>query len=657
MASRVPDEFESGIGDVTEVMSNQGVPDLSWLNVDEEDYRALEALPRQNLDMIPELQSALSWDGKDPRVPEINPMRPHTMVNRNPLDRPGATLRSNSSVTNRLAAYVVAGLPDQVIAARLRSEFSPEQLSASHAEAAEILAEKGLLGNVYVDAKYFPRCAQEGPHRDFVAKTAKRALFVLAKEACGGCVCNKSGSCSSFKKRLTTEVPYDRKTAASYLPQLASENRLVPGAVQAVVASGSTPDTIRMVLRNAFLRPVASSPPEAPQTIQHRSIPKARPVTEADVVAFRDRQAAEESDPMPGPMARVVSKRMMQGRYDVSSIVASSDAEVRGLAQEHGLLGHTYLDGDALGGVRETLKFLQAGIKSGSQAPDFVLLRTLTAADRAAPEYASVLEHAIVVRKRPALTVENFGRALGRAVAAGRITPEQAAMASQRVASSPFSDWAPAIAHVNLTEAPAQLRHVDYQTAPKVALHHGATGGESVAAPMDSEEVRRTISHLMNTGLQGRKLQSAVLRRYARSDLAQVPSVGARLAKDDGVQGQYFIDPTAYRDYGRGCQTASDNFRKLNSVPNVLASSGCTGCRLQTHPGWCSKLAKTLIRQVPEEVRTKAAERRRLPVVQASAPVRNPVAEFELTSELPVEVAAPRVAKGEISLSGQSVTD
>jgi hypothetical protein len=651
--ARIPDEFESGIGDVDSVLHSQGVSDLSWLNVDVESYREQEALPRQNLDCIPELQSALSWDGKDPRVPEINPMRPHTMVNRNPLDRPEATLRSNSSVTNRLAAYVVAGLPDQVIASRLRSEFSPEQLSASHAEAAEILAEKGLLGNVYVDAKHFPRCAQEGPHRDFVAKTAKRALFVLAKEACGGCVCNKSGSCSSFKKRLTTEVPYDRKTAAAYLPQLASENRLVPGAVQSIVAAGSTPETIRGVLREAFLRPVATTPLEAPQTIQQRAVPKPKPVTEADVAAFRDRQAADESDPMPGSMTRVVAKRMMQGRYDISSIIASSDAEVRVLSRDHGLLGHTFVDGDALGGLRETLSF----VKKMASAPDFVILRALAPSDRSTPEYASLIEDTVVVRRRPALTVENFSRALGRAVAAGRITSEQAASAAQRVVATPFSDWAPAIAHVNLTEAPAQLRHVDYQTAPKVALHHGTTTGEVAAAHMDPEEVRKTISHLMNTGLQGRKLQSAVLRRYARSDLAQVPSVGAQLAKDDGVQGSYFIDPTAYRDYGRGCQTASDNFRKLNSVPNVLASSGCTGCRLQTHPGWCSKLAKTLIRQVPEEVRLEVAERRRLPVVQASVPARNPVAEFELTSDLPVEIAAPRVAKGEISLSGQSVTD
>ncbi len=653
MASRVPDEFESGIGDVTEIMSNQGISDLSRLNVDEEDYRALEALPKQNLDCIPELQSALSWDGKDPRVPEISPLRPHTMVNRNPLDRPEATLRSNSSVTNRLAAYVLAGMPDKLIAQRMRLEFSPEQLSASHAEAAEILAEKGLLGNVYVDAKHFPRCAQDGPHREFVAKSAKRALFVLAKEACGGCVCNKAGSCSSFKKRLTAEVPYDRKTAAAYLPQLAFENRLVPGSVQAVVAAGSTPDAIRGVLRDAFLRPVASVPLESPQTIQHRAVSKPKPVTEADVAAFRDRQASAGSDPMPGSVARVVAKRMMQGRYDVSSIVASSDAEVRLLSRDHGLLGHTFIDGDCLGGVRETLAF----VKKMASPPDFVLMRGLTAADRSTPEYAALIEETVVVPRRPAITSANFTLALNRAVAAGRVTADQASAAAARVAAAPFSDWGPAVAHVNLPEAPAQLRRADYQPAALVALHHGSTAASAEPAVMDPDEVRRTISHLMNTGLEGRKLRSAVLRRYARSDLAQVPSVGQSLVKDDGVQGSFFIDPTAYRDYGRGCQTASDHFRKLNSVPNVLASSGCTGCRLQTHPGWCSKLAKTLIRQVPESVRLEARERRHLPVVQASVPVRNPVAEFELTAELPVEIAAPRAAKGEISLSGQSVTD
>jgi len=655
MASRVPDEFESGIGDITEVMSSQGISDLSWLDVNEEDYRALEALPKQNLDMIPELQSALSWDGKDPRVPEISPMRPHTIVNRNPLDRPEATLRSNSSVTNRLAAYVMAGLPDPVIALRMRSEFSPEQLSASHAEASEVLSEKGLLGNVYVDARHFPRCAQEGPHRDFVAKSAKRALFVLAKEACGGCVCNKSGSCSSFKKRLTSEIPYGQKLAAHYLPTLRSENRVTDEEARRV-ATGSAP-VVAEVLKAAFLRPVASTPIEVPQTIQRRPVPRPRVVSDAEVAAFRDRQAADVSDPMPGGMVLVAARRVMQGKYDVLSLSASSDAGVRALAAEHGLLGHTWLDGDALGGVRETLKHVQAGVKLGSGAPDYVLLRSLSASDRSTPEYASLIQETVVVRSRPPLTVENFSRALGRAVASGRITKEQASYAAGRAAASPFSDWAPAIAHVNLASSPAEARRADYQTAPTMSIHHGSTDGERPAAVMDPEEVRRSISHLMNTGLQGRKLQAAILRRYSRADLAQVPAVGRQLTKDDGVQGSYFIDPTAYRDYGRGCQTASDSFRRLNSVPNVLASSCCTGCRMQTHPGWCSKLAKTLIRQVPDEVRAEVAERRRLPVVQASAPVRNPVAEFGLSSDLPVEAPIRRTSRPDMSLSGQSVTE
>ena len=44
---------------------NQGVSDLSWLAVDEADYRAAEVLPKQNLDIIPEFQKALISDTKE----------------------------------------------------------------------------------------------------------------------------------------------------------------------------------------------------------------------------------------------------------------------------------------------------------------------------------------------------------------------------------------------------------------------------------------------------------------------------------------------------------------------------------------------------------------------------------------------------------------
>ncbi len=652
MGSRISDEFESGIGDISAVTGRTaGLADLSWLDVNEEDYRALEALPKQNLDTIPELQSALSWDGKDSRVPSVNPLRPHTVVNQNPLDTPEATLRSNSSIPNRLAAYVMAGIPDAEIARRMRLEFSPEQLSASHAEASKVLDEKGLLANVYVDASHFPRCAQEGPHREFVAKTSKRALFVLSKQACGGCVCNKSGSCSAFKKRLVSEVPYEQKLAAHYLPVLKSENRVTPSEVRTAAVGND----VKAVLRAAFLRPVATAPVDQAQRIIHQDVPRAPVVTEADVRSFWDRRMASlEAEAMPGPMYLLAAKKLMQGHADVASLRASSDSEVRSLAKEHGIIGHTYLDGDALGGVRPTWSFL----RERGLSPDFVLFRSLSASDASLPELAEISKVSSVVRKRPELSVEHAGSALERAVRSGRVSAAQAANAVANLPSVPPSRIASVVAEVNLARQAPAARPADYQTAQSgVAIHYGSTTGERSHEPVHPESVRRSVSHLMNTGLSGRRLQAAVLGKFSRSQLSQVPQVGHVLAADDGVQGAYFIDPTAYSDYGMGCRTGSEHFRRHNTVPNLMASSGCTGCSCQTHPGWCSKYAKTLIRQVPESVRAEAAERRRLPVVQASAPVSDPVAEYELDAEMTVEVAAPRKPSLDIQLSSPSVSD
>ena len=50
------DGFNSGLGDIDHILCNQGVSDLSWLAIDEEDYRAHETLPKQNLDIIPAVQ-------------------------------------------------------------------------------------------------------------------------------------------------------------------------------------------------------------------------------------------------------------------------------------------------------------------------------------------------------------------------------------------------------------------------------------------------------------------------------------------------------------------------------------------------------------------------------------------------------------------------
>ncbi|MFA5202929.1 MAG: hypothetical protein WC708_00750 [Lentisphaeria bacterium] len=649
--AKTPDDVNSGLGDISSILHNQGVSDLSWLNVDPEEYRKFEALPKQNLDIIPELQTALAWDGKDERVQSINPIRPHTTVNTNPLDTPEATLRSKSSVRDRLAEYVMEGKSEKEIAKNLLLQFSPEQLRSASTEASQVLGERGLLGNIYVDASHFPRCAQEGPHRDFVAKHAKRALYVLAKNSCPGCVCNQGGRCASFQKRVVREIPYAEALAAHYATQLSKERRLTEEDVKVLTSSNRTASDIKEHLRVAFLRPIAAVHPDGVQTIHYQKQVAAPIITDEDRRQFEMRQAAKASiERLPNPMYVVAARRMMKGHADRMSLSASSDVEIRNLAREHGILGHTYLDGDILGGIKETLDHI-ATMKS---PPDFVVLRDLASLS-GSHQLIELSKLSTIVPNRPVLTREHLASACERAVNEERMTGEQVTNILRNSSSTPDENIPSIISQVNLYTPPAEVREIEVNPAILATAHNGESHAETRAI-MNPEEVRRTISSMMNSGLRGKKLQAAVLSRYSRSDLAQVPEVGSQLAAEDGIQGSYFIDPTAYSDYGRGCNIGSDLLRK-KEVPNVFVGSSCTGCRLQTHPGWCSKYAKSLIRQIPDSVRVEAAERRRLPVAQELPPVEDPVRKYGLASELTLEPAPAPRKMVEINISSSKVTD
>lgn len=650
MSKRLPDLHSSGIGNLDDILHNQSVSDLSWLSVNEDDYRASEALPKQNLDIIPELQNALRHDG-DERVPSLIPLRPHTIVNENPLDKPGAGLRTSADlIRNRVAKYLMAGVKTKEIANKLRSEFSTEDMVAASESVRPVLDEAGLLGNVYVDSLHFPRCAQEGADRKFVATAAKRALFVLAKDECAGCVHNRDGACASFKKRIVDEVPYTTRTLAHYAVSLSSEKRLESFRVSSSMTDGDR----RQILKSSFLRTPVESRGEPVQTIQHHPKPAPVRVTASDVNSFWERRlAVSGSEEMPGPLYLKGAKQIMLGTADFPTLSSSSNPEVRKLAREYGILGHTYLDMDAMGGCRPTLDL----VRSRNLSPDFVLRRAsscpmcMGTSDGACAELASVSP---IVASRPEPSRTAFVSAMRRALRHGRLSDVQVASATEKAPES--SNWATLTAQANLfqPEAPTETRVYD---GPRESFHHGSPGGELEIATMDPEEVRRSISHMMNTGLAGRQLQAAVLSRYSRQDLAQVPEVGLQLGKEDGVQGAYFIDPTAYADYGRGCTVGAQQFRK-RGAPYVLAGSSCTGCSLQTAPGWCSKYSKSLIRNVPTEVRTATRERRALQMLKPPPlVVENPVEAFQLSSELEVDLNGSKSKPVEITIAGPGVTE
>ncbi len=659
MAKTLPDLYADGIGDLTKLMHNQGVSDLSWLAVEPEDYHAAEALPKQNLDIIPEFQKALISDTKDGAldVPRLIPMKPHTIVNRNPLSndyRQTAPTDQTAPIRNRVAKMVMMGLPNNEIAKRISLEFAPTDIRLAASAIKEVIAERGLLGNVYVNADHFPRACHDPKERQFARIAGKNAVFVLGGcDNSNGCDCRQSGICKTFGgKRVVAEVPYDLKVVGHYAAKLANEGRLTSR-----IPVGSNTD-YKEVLRVAFNRtPVERG--EAVKTIQTRLPAPAVKVSQEQVDDFWHRKFSAPTEAPPSPAYLKFARRMMAGSNDVGPMAASGVPELVSLAKEYGILGHSYLDMDALGGCKQTLEFILAREVKAPMSLDFVIRRSASCqhcrgtSDGAC---AKICEFAKIVSSKPETDRESFLFALQRAVLQRRLTPEQVQVAASRSAS--IKSWPTVVAHINLhtPAAPPQEEAKEYSGYHAVAKHMEPARDEVSRPQMDAEEVRRSISHMMNTGLSGKNLQAAILKRYTKDDLQQVPEVGRRAAKDDGVQGIFFIDPTAYRDYGKGCNDGAKAFRK-QGAPHVLAASGCTGCILQTHPGWCSKYAKSLIRTIPTQVRQAAAQARRtLPVIQ-TAPIDNSVEQFGLASELAVEPAIVRKPKPEISIAAGRVDE
>ena len=179
--------------------------------------------------------------------------------------------------------------------------------------------------------------------------------------------------------------------------------------------------------------------------------------------------------------------------------------------------------------------------------------------------------------------------------------------------------------------------------------YHGGT----VVTEHDSESVRLDIARMMNSGLSGRDLKKAILSRYSVASLKPLRSIIEQAAIDDGVQGKYFVDPSVYPDYGKGCRNGCQASSKRATY--ILAGSSCTGCTLQTHPGYCSKFGKKMIRSIPDEVRTAAAERMAARVSN-DAPINDPSVEFGLEApEIEIEPSGPRAEPVEISITGPEI--
>lgn len=113
----------------------------------------------------------------------------------------------------------------------------------------------------------------------------------------------------------------------------------------------------------------------------------------------------------------------------------------------------------------------------------------------------------------------------------------------------------------------------------------------------------------MNEGLYGSDLLTVLKSRFEARDLTAATTDLKPVIAEQGLQGVYFVDPTVYDDYGKGCERAA-SLHRSRGVPYAKFGEKCSSCVLQTRPGYCSKLNKPLVAEPPYS--DKAAQQREI---------------------------------------------
>jgi hypothetical protein len=355
------------LGDIGGILNETHVSDLDWLDVDEEEYRASEKLPKQNLDAVPELVE--QWG----RLSEEDQYRLHP-ENRTP-ENPNTSFWSERSTPGELSSedaaaivekfakrHVQAGVAGKDLISILKRNFDSRVLKASKEAVRGVLEERGLLGSVYIDSELFEDCYKGGPQEGLTANN-KSAKFVLAKSDCSDCIHNREGRCSVFQKELVFDVEYTQNLWEEYEGHLEAQGKDLSG-VQGL--------PVKARLQKALL----ASPAPTAQALDGKPI-VADPTEGVTYEEARERLLAADvkqeviRNHYGKRKIRRVAMEMMQGNHSsyVRDLIAS-DLALSPLENKLHLLGQLYLDLSYLPTYKAASEFIDS---LGEQLPPLIV--------------------------------------------------------------------------------------------------------------------------------------------------------------------------------------------------------------------------------------------------------------------------------------------
>lgn len=673
------------LGDITDFLKEGSVNDLDWLNVNEEEYRNLDKLPKQNLDIAPDLQAMWAHEDKPAvayLVPNSGAPIPRTMADLSDAHGPVSKEAAAEQVV-KVARYALMQSSDLTkFKHALTSRFDSDTIQASRDVLAMVLRERGLLGRYYVAATDFPGCSQSSQSAKvlaFVRRFSNDTKFVQAKDQCAGCVHNSGNTCGVFQKQIVLEIPYTPALAEKIEQAQAAKGKLIEASsllprerikaahlAQDVKIAGPSA-TPKPIVNPAQFTKVHQAPGKVHLPVigtQQQKLDQAAMSWDPNVAVGKTASTNKGADKTAFEVVNLLRREMLKGHGEAGLLQAlklsfsiedlkATRSSWEPLFKEAGHFGTVYAAQESFDDCHTGADFLAKhnpsikAIVAGGKCNGCIYSKMSRCLMYGRP---------LVAKADDAYTQETVNNVIWEHRLAGRLetgaekivwgsTPKEALKEIYRVASAAATS----------TAVTTVRSHIE-------SAFYGTDRGH-VTAGLTKREIVRVASRYLNEGLYGSQLLEALKRQFDPRDLkASVSEIKTALA-EQGLQGIYYVDPMVYGDYAKGCDEGS-RLHRARLVPYVKLGSKCSSCVLQTSPGHCSKYAKPLVIEPPYV--DKRAQQREMLASGAATEVnlaslvnngRSMLAEFGMKATMDIELnpVAEKSATVAVELGGAKI--
>lgn len=631
------------LGDLSAFLKDGAISNLDWLDIDEEEYRKQEILPKQNLDVVPDLEAAWMHADESPSiyaVPNVTPVPPfvgagpiHTMGD---MSQAHGRLRARPEEIRKTARLALMQSSDLArFKTALTSRYDRTSLNSARDVIAQVLNERGLLGRFYIVADDFPLCdAGSANATKFAARYAKEAKYVIAKPQCGACIHAMKGPtgadlCSVFHKEIQVEVPYTDALAVEV-----EEMQKAKG--KAIQASTVVPkERIRLaMLADNFVAPGPSPMPKPTENV----VRLMKPVQSVQAVPSKKAQQ----------VLAMLRREMLKGRgldEVVETLkVAFGQSELvetrphwEPVFREAGLYGAVYSTQESFDDCHEGADFL---------AKHNPTVRAMVSGPKCSSCIYNKISRCLIYGKPlvkdagTLYTPEVAAATLLEGQTSGRLPPELKQATEYGTSPREQLKSMHRVASKRALPVLQQTTRLDV-----VKAYHGMS--RETPQPM-GHPVVAAVRRMLNEGLYGQDLLRAMKLRFQPQVLLAAKDELRAVIAEQGLQGVFYIDPTAYEDYGKGCKEA-ERLHRSRLVEYAKVGSKCYGCVHQTTPGHCAILNKRLVAEPPYY--DKAAQQREILTSGPSTEIRfdqlinnglSVMAEYEMQNRLSVELNPER---------------